>query len=84
MLLSAIKEDTCTVYEVRGKSLQEGLNTFKTVFEHNVQKVIHAEAEQLEQEKIKDSLAKKTSGRPKKYSYFVRSTSISRAFPKVT
>jgi hypothetical protein len=58
MLLSATKED---------KSLQEGLNTFKTVFEHNSQKVLQAEAEQLDQEKHADSLVKKGAGRPKKY-----------------
>jgi hypothetical protein len=58
MLLSATKED---------KSLQEGLNTFKAVFEHNSQKVFQAEAIQLQQEKINDSLVKKGPGRPKKY-----------------
>ena len=58
MLLSATKED---------KSLQEGLNTFKAVFEHNSQKVFQAEALQLQQEKINDSLVKKRPGRPKKY-----------------
>jgi hypothetical protein len=58
MLLSATKED---------KSLQEGLNTFKSVFEHNVQKVRMAEAEKLSQEKISDGFAPKKAGRPKKY-----------------
>jgi hypothetical protein len=58
MLLSATKED---------KSLQEALNTFKLVFEHNVQKVSETEAEQLEQERINDCLVKKGPGRPKKY-----------------
>jgi hypothetical protein len=58
MLLSATKED---------KSLQEALNTFKLVFEHNSQKVYEAEAKQLEQEKSNDSQVKKRAGRPKKY-----------------
>jgi IS4 transposase len=58
MLLSATKVD---------KSLQEALNTFKTVFEHNSQKVLEAETAQLRQEKINDGLIKRTSGRPKKY-----------------
>ena len=58
MLLSATKED---------KSLQEGLNTFKTVFEHHCKQVQQAESEQLEQEKIKDSLSPKKPGRPQKY-----------------
>jgi hypothetical protein len=58
MLLSATKED---------KSLQEAVNTFKLVFEHNAQKVSDAEAIQLEQEKINDSQVKKKAGRPKKY-----------------
>ena len=58
MLLSATKED---------KSLQEALNTFKLVFEHNTQKVFEAEAKQLEQEEIEDSQSEKRSGRPKKY-----------------
>jgi hypothetical protein len=58
MLLSAIKED---------KSLQEGLNTFKTVFEHNSRKVSEAEAERLKQEKINNSQVKRKPGRPKKY-----------------
>ena len=67
MLLSATKEDTCTVYEVRGKSMQEALNTFKLVFEHDCQKVFEAEAQQLEQAKMEDNLVKKGPGRPKKY-----------------
>jgi hypothetical protein len=58
MLLSATKED---------KSFQSALNTFKLVFEHNSQKVIDAESERLEQEKITDNLFKKGPGRPKKY-----------------
>ena len=58
MLLSATKED---------KSLQEGLNTFKLVFERNCKQVQKAEAEQLEQEKINDSLVPKRPGRQKKY-----------------
>jgi hypothetical protein len=58
MLLSATKED---------KSIQEGLNTFKLVFENDCQKVFQAESLQLEQEKITDSLCKKGPGRPKKY-----------------
>ena len=58
MLLSATKED---------KSLQEGLNSFKTVFEHNSQKVFHAEAQQLQQKRLADSLVKRGRGRPKKY-----------------
>jgi hypothetical protein len=43
MLLSATKED---------KSLQEALNTFKLVFEHDAQKVFDAESKRLEQEKL--------------------------------
>jgi hypothetical protein len=58
MLLSATKED---------KSIQEGLNTFKLVFENNCKKVSQEEARQLEQEKIADSFGKKGAGRPKKY-----------------
>ena len=57
MLLTATQED---------KSLQNGLNIFKSVFEDNSRKVLQAESEQLYREKISDSLSKKTSGRPKK------------------
>ena len=67
MLLSATKEDTCTVYEVRGKSIQEALNSFKLVFEYNCQKVFTAEAIKLEQAKIEDNLVVRSPGRPKKY-----------------
>ena len=67
MLLSATKEDTCTVYAVLGKSLQAALNMFKLVFEHNCQKAFQAETRQLEQEKEDDNLVKKGPGRPKKY-----------------
>jgi len=55
------------VYEVRGKSIQEALNTFKIVFENECQKVFQAETRQLEQEKMDDNLGKKGPGRPKKY-----------------
>ena len=58
MLLSATRED---------KSLQNGLNIFKTVFEHNCKDIVDAEAEQLEQEKMKDHSFKRKPGRPKKY-----------------
>ena len=58
MLLSATKED---------KSMQEGLNMFKLVFENDCQKVFQEEARQLEQEKIKDNLGIRGVGRPKKY-----------------
>jgi hypothetical protein len=58
MLLSATQED---------KSLQNGLNMFKTVFEHNSKKVLQIEAEQLHQEKTQDNSLKKNPGRPKKY-----------------
>jgi hypothetical protein len=58
MLLSATQED---------KSLQNGLNIFKTVFEHNSKEVLHVETKQLEHEKLNDSLVKRKAGRPKKY-----------------
>ena len=58
MLLSAIQED---------KSIQNGLNIFHAVFEHNRKKVLQSEAEQLYQEKIKDASLKRKPGRPKKY-----------------
>jgi len=58
MLLSATQED---------KSLQNGLNLFKTVFEHNCREMVAAEAEQLKQEKNKDTLLRRTPGQPKKY-----------------
>jgi hypothetical protein len=58
MLLSATKVD---------KSIQEGLNTFKLVFENDCKKVFQAETRQLEQKKIEDNLGKKGPGRPKKY-----------------
>ena len=58
MLLSATRED---------KSLQNGLNIFKTVFEHNGKDIVDAEAAQLAQEKMKDHSVKRKPGRPKKY-----------------
>jgi len=58
MLLSAIQED---------KSLQQGLNTFKSAFEDRCKEALQAEAEQLHQEKINDSQLPRKSGRPKKY-----------------
>jgi len=58
MLLSATRED---------KSLQNGLNIFKTVFEHNCKNIVDAEAEQLAQEKMKDHSVQRKPGRPKKY-----------------
>jgi len=58
MLLSATQED---------KSIQNGLNIFHAVFEHNRRKVLQSEAEQLYQEKIKDASLKRKPGRPKKY-----------------
>ena len=58
MLLTATQED---------KSLQNGLNIFKSVFEDNSRKVLKAESERLHREKISDSLSKKNAGRPKKY-----------------
>jgi hypothetical protein len=58
MLLSATKAD---------KSIQEGLNTFKLVFENDCKKVFQEEARQLEQKKIEDDFGKKGPGRPKKY-----------------
>jgi len=58
MLLSSIQED---------KSLQHGLNIFKSVFESRCKEVLEAEAEQLHQEKIKDNQLPRHSGRPKKY-----------------
>ena len=58
MLLSATQED---------KSLQNGLNMFKAVFESNSRKAVHIEAAQLHQEKINDSVLKRNAGRPKKY-----------------
>ena len=47
MLLSATQED---------KSLQNGLNIFKAVFESNSRKAVQIEAAQLHQEKINDSV----------------------------
>jgi hypothetical protein len=58
MLLSATQED---------KSLQNGLNIFKTVFDHNCKTIFQTESEQLQQEKITDVMFKKKAGRPKKY-----------------
>ena len=58
MTLSAIQED---------KSLQQGLNIFKRVFEDRCKEVLEAEAEQLHQEQINDSQLPRQAGRPKKY-----------------
>jgi len=58
MLLTAIQED---------KSLQSGLNLFKTVFESNSHLIFQEEAYQLNAEKIKDSQLPVKAGRPKTY-----------------
>ena len=58
MLLSATQED---------KSLQNGLNNFKSVFEQRCKEIVKAEAEHLHQEQIKDMELVKKPGRPKKY-----------------
>ena len=58
MLLTAIQED---------KSLQSGLNLFKTVFESNSHLIFQEEADLLNAEKIKDSQLPVKAGRPKKY-----------------
>jgi len=58
MLLSAVQED---------KSMQQGLNTFKTVFEHRCKEAIAAESEFLRESQFKDSQLGKQLGRPKKY-----------------
>jgi hypothetical protein len=58
MLLSATQED---------KSIQNGLNIFKSVFEHHNQTLIRRETEQLQQEELIDSTVKRKPGRPKCY-----------------
>jgi hypothetical protein len=58
MLLSATQED---------KSLQNGLNIFKTVFDHHSKTVLQTEAERLDQERMNDAILKRKAGRPKKY-----------------
>ena len=58
MLLSATQED---------KSLQNGLNIFKSVFEHNCKVIVQREAEQLQQEALQAKSVKRTPGRPKNY-----------------
>ena len=58
MLLTAIQED---------KSLQSGLNIFKTVFESNSHIIYQEEADQLNAEKIKDSQLPVKAGRPRQY-----------------
>ena len=58
MLLSAIQED---------KSLQNGLNLFKTVFESRSQELLQTEEALLEAEKQTDSQHATKAGRPKKY-----------------
>ena len=58
MLLSATQED---------KSLQNGLNIFKSVFEHDRKTVIELEAEQLHREELKDNSVQRKPGRPKCY-----------------
>ena len=58
MLLTAIQED---------KSLQNGLNLFKTVFESNSKAIIQAETSRLKAEKINDSQIPVKAGRPKQY-----------------
>ena len=60
MLLTAIQED---------KSLQNGLNLFKTVFESNSKAIIQAEASLLNTEKINDSKHVQKAGRPKQYKF---------------
>jgi len=58
MLLSSIQED---------KSLQNGLNVFKHVFESKSKAIRQMEEAQLEAEKIRDSQSVRKPGRPKKY-----------------
>jgi hypothetical protein len=58
MLLTSIQED---------KSLQNGLNIFKTVFETRCREVIQKESVALEEEKSADSQEARKQGRPKKY-----------------
>jgi hypothetical protein len=58
MLLSSIQED---------KSLQQGLNIFKTIFETRCNETMQAEKEKIMQEKENDSKLSKKTGRPKKY-----------------
>jgi hypothetical protein len=58
MLVSAIQED---------KSLQQGFNIFKEVFEQRSRELVQAEAEHLRQQAFEDSQVKRKCGRPKKY-----------------
>lgn len=58
MLLTAIQED---------KSLQNGLNMFKMVFESNCSVLKQMEEEQLNAEKLHDSQSPVKSGRPRQY-----------------
>ena len=58
MLLSSILED---------KSLQNGLNLFKGVFESKSQAIRQKEEAQIKAEKIRDSQFVRKPGRPKKY-----------------
>ena len=58
MVLSAIQED---------KSLQQGLNLFKLVYESKCKEILRIEKEQLEEEKSRDTQNPVKSGRPKQY-----------------
>ena len=58
MLLNSVQED---------KSLQNGLNLFKSVFESNSKAIVQAEEKQLEAEKIRDRESGRKAGRPKQY-----------------
>ena len=58
MLLSAIRED---------KSMQNGLNLFKSVFESRSRELLQKEEALLEEEKQTDAQSSIKAGRPKKY-----------------
>ena len=58
MLLSAIEED---------KSMQQGLNIFKAVFDRRCMEAQQAEAEMLNEERVNDEQSPKKAGRPKQY-----------------
>jgi hypothetical protein len=58
MLLTSLQED---------KSLQNGLNMFKLVFESNCQTISKKENAELVEQRIKDRQLPRKSGRPRKY-----------------
>ena len=58
MLLSAVQED---------KSLQQGLNLFRVIFESNTKVALEKEKELLEEEKNRDEQIPRQAGRPKQY-----------------